>query len=170
MVQPFLIGSGWMEMRDGDDSCRAIFDRHYSRYVYADGRRPRLFIGPGEKMPLMRADGSALFAWRKFRSMDLGQDGVNCAVFRNEGRELASVLILEAEAFARERWPNQRFYTYIDPAKVQATMVRGYPVWGFCFYKAGWSFAGVSKGGKIIMHKLPESDLSHLKGATTPHD
>lgn len=151
-VQPFLIGRGWMELRDGDDSCRAIFDRHYSRYVYADGRRPKLFVGPGQKLVLMRADGLALFVWRKFKSDD-GQTGINCAVFRNEGDEIASHLIAEAEHRAWDQWPGERFFTYIDPAKVKPTLVRGYPVWGFCFYKAGWKFHGVSKSGKIILDR-----------------
>jgi hypothetical protein len=150
-VQPFLIGDGWLELRDGDDSCRAIFDRHYSRIVYRDGRRPKLFVGPGEKQVLMLADGRGLFVWRKFRSDD-GQVGVNCAVFRHENSgELASLLIQRAMARAWDRWPGERFYTYVDPAKVRPTMMRGYPVWGFCFYRAGWKFAGVSKSGKIIL-------------------
>lgn len=154
-VQPFLIGNGWLEMRDGDESCRAIFDRHYSRNVYADGRRPKLFIGPGEKMVLMRADGRGLFAWRKFIDDAVPkQDGVNCAIFRSESDEIASEMILEAEIPARGRWGQERFYTYVDPAKVRPTIVRGYPVWGFCFYRAGWKFAGVTKSGKIILEKV----------------
>ena len=149
-VQPFLIGDGWIEMKDGDDSCRAIFHRHYSHRIYADGRRPKLFVGPGQKCVLLRADGSAMFVWRKFKSDD-GQRGVNCAVFRNEGDELASALIREAMGLAWERWPGERFYTYIDPRKVRPTMFRGYPVWGWCFYKAGWKYDGVGKGGKIVL-------------------
>jgi hypothetical protein len=155
LVQPFLIGEGWMEMRDGDPSCRAIFDRHYSRYVYADGRKPKLILGPGEKMVLMRADGAALFGWRKFIS-DSGETGVNCAIFRNEGDERSSDLILEAEQMARARWPSERFYTYVDPRKVKPTMVRGLPVFGFCFMKAGWKFCGVTKSGKFILEKCNE--------------
>lgn len=158
-VQPFLIGEGWMEMKDGDDSCRAIFDQHYSRYVYKDGRKPKLFMGPGEKMVLLRADGRALFGWRKFKSDD-GQQGVNCAIFRNEGGGLASELLLEAMDLAWARWPGERFFTYVDPRHVQPTMVKGphgvfYPVWGYCFYRAGWKFCGVSKSGKIILDRDP---------------
>lgn len=153
-VQPFLFGEGWIEVKDGNDSVREIFDRHYSRYVYADGRRPSLFVGPGEKLVLIRAKADAIFAWRKFKSLDQ-QAGVNCAIFRNESAELASALILEAEAIAWARWPGERFYTYVDPRSVPATMVRGHPVWGFCFYKAGWRFAGVTKSGKITLDKLP---------------
>ena len=77
-------GEAWFRVRDGDDSVRTVFDRHYSRYRYRDGRRPKLFVGPGEKMVLRTALGDAIFAWRRFLSKD-GQDGVNCAIFRNEG-------------------------------------------------------------------------------------
>lgn len=153
-VQPFLIGEGWIVVRDGDASCRAIFDRHYSRYLYADGRRPKLFMGPGEKMALLRADGRALFAWRKFLD-DSGQKGINCAIYRNEGDELGEALILEAEVPARSRWPGERFYTYVDPRKVKPKMTRGRPVWGLVFYRAGWHFVGLTKGGLHILAKEP---------------
>lgn len=152
-VQPFLIGEGWMEMKDGDESCRTLFDRHYSRYRYADGRKPALFVGPGQKLVLMRADGGGLFAWRKFID-DSGQKGVCCAIFRREGGEVASTMILEAERPARARWPGERFYTLVDPRKVEPTMVRGYPVWGYCFYRAGWKFSGLTQGGKHVLDKV----------------
>ena len=73
MKQPFLfpppIGD-WVEVKDGNDTARAIFEEHYSRYRYADGRKPLLFVGPGEKMVLLTPDASAVFAWRKFKSAD----------------------------------------------------------------------------------------------------
>ncbi len=56
----------WMVAKDGDPTCRAIFDRHYSRRHYRDGRRPKLFVGPGEKLVLRTASGDALAVWRKF--------------------------------------------------------------------------------------------------------
>lgn len=151
MIQPSLIHSGWIEKKDGDDSCRAIFERHYSKRVYADGRKPKQFVGPGVKKVLMLADGRALFAWRQHISDD-GQTGINCAIFRNESEERASELIKQAVAIARDTWwPRERFYTYVDPRKVPPTMFRGYPVWGWCFYKAGWSYVTVGKGGKHVL-------------------
>jgi hypothetical protein len=161
MIQPLLIGDGWVELKDGNDSCRTIFDRHYSRRVYADGRKPKLFVGPGRKLVLMLADGRALLVWREFISDD-GQQGVNCAIFRNEGGEQASGLIRDAVALARaKKWPTERFYTYIDPRKVKPTMFRGYPVWGWCFYKAGWKFDKVGKGGKHVLY-LPSASASSV--------
>lgn len=153
-VQPYLFGEGWIEVRDGNDTARAIFDRHYSRHRYADGRKPALFLGPGEKMVLLNREADAVFGWRKFISRD-AQQGINCAIFRNDGKELASELILRAEDLARARWGDERFYTYVDPRHVRPTMVRGVPVWGWCFFKASWTFAGVSKSGKIIWEKFP---------------
>lgn len=103
MVQPFLIAeTTWVEVKDGNDSVREVFNGHYSRRIYRDGRRPLLFVGPGEKMVLITPCARAVFVWRKFISND-GQQGVNCAVFRNEGAGVASDLIREACSLAWSR-------------------------------------------------------------------
>ncbi len=139
----------WHIVRDGDYTVRTIFDRHYSRYRYADGRDPALFVGPGQKMVLVTPCARAIFVWRKFISGD-GQQGVNCAIFRNEGAGLSSSLILEAERVAWERWPGERFYTYVDPRKVASRNP------GYCFIAAGWRRCGVTKRrGLLIFEKLP---------------
>jgi hypothetical protein len=143
-LQPFMLLSGWCAVTDGDDTARAIFDRHYSRHAYADGRKPLLFVGPGEKMVLLRHDASALFVWRKFISDD-GQDGVSCAVFRNEGAELSSQLIREADALADARWPGERHYTYVAPSKIRSINP------GCCFKAAGWRTCGVTKIRKLLI-------------------
>lgn len=90
-------GMSWILVRDGDARARALYLRHYSARHYQDGRHPKLFVGPGEKMVLLTPTCDALFVWRKFIS-DAGQQGVNCAVFRNEGETLSSELIIEAQA------------------------------------------------------------------------
>ena len=150
-VQPFLIGTGWIEVRDGNDSGRAIFDRHYSRSSYRDSRKPKLYVGPGEKMVLLYACARALFVWRKFRSDD-GQQGVNCAVFRNEGAGLSSHLIRNADDLAWERWPGDRHYTYVNPRAVKSHNP------GYCFLMAGWRRSGVTKKRKyLILERLCES-------------
>lgn len=143
-VQPFLIGQGWQAVLDGDDTARAIFHRHYSYRPYADGRRPKLIVGPGEKLVLLRADALALFVWRKFISGD-GQQGVNCAVFRNEGDELSSSLIREADEIADCHWPGARHYTYVNPRAVASSNP------GFCFLMAGWRKCGITKHRRLLI-------------------
>lgn len=153
-LQPFMGVDGWVRVKDGNDSCRAIFDRHYSRCAYADGRKPKLFVGPGEKEVLMDAAGNALCVWRKFID-DSGQRGVNCAVFRREGGELASGQLRAAMEIAFERWPGERLYTYVDPLGVTPIMRASRPTWGHCFYVAGWKFCGLTKKRLHILEYLP---------------
>lgn len=152
IIRPFLSlfpGDHWVEIKDGDRFAREMFQRHYSYRPYVDGRKPKLFCGPGEKMVLMTVNGRALLVWRKFISGD-GQQGVNCAVFRNESDILSSQLILEAEKRAWERWPEERLYTYVNPRKIKSTNP------GYCFQMAEWRKCGITKHNRlIILEKLP---------------
>lgn len=145
--QPRLFGETlWMLIHDGDPCAKAIYDRHYSKRHYKDGRDPALFVGPGGKIVLVTSDYSALFVWRKFRD-DSGQQGVNCAVFRNESPHLSSKLILDAERWAWHRWPGERLYTYVNGKKILSTNA------GYCFLMAKWVRCGKTKGGLVILEK-----------------
>lgn len=136
----FLPISGpWVSIVDGDDAAREFFDQHYSRYHYADGRKPKLFVGPGEKLVLTTPCRRALFVWRKFESKD-DQTGINCVVFRNAGAGTASDLIVAADLIADRRWPGERHYTYVNPRKV-----KGNPP-GNVFLRAGWRYVLDEKG------------------------
>lgn len=141
-------GMNWHAVKDGDLTVRAIANRHYSARAYRDGRRVVLTVGPGEKMVLKTADGLAAFVWRKFKD-DSGQIGINCALFRNEGPILSSELILEAEQLAWVRWPGERLYTYVNPRRIKSTNP------GYCFIRAGWNKCGMTRGGLIVLQKLP---------------
>ncbi|WP_287202682.1 hypothetical protein [Mesorhizobium sp.] len=155
-LQPFLIGDGWVEVLDGNDTVRAIFDRHYSRRRYRDGRKPKLFIGPGEKLVLLSREADAICAWRKEKHRFDSQRGVECVIFRREGGDLASDQLRAAMGVCWQRFPCERLFSFVDPRVVPPTMVRGHPVWGFCFYKAGWRFAGLTaKGLHILEKKVP---------------
>ena len=138
----------WLAIKDGDDEARRFFDRHYSRKAYADGRKPKLFVGPGEKLVLVTPCRRALFAWRKFISGD-SQQGVNCAIFRNEGAGLSSWLIEEADAIADVRWPGERHYTYVNPRKVASRNP------GYCFMQAGWRKCGETKWNRLLILERP---------------
>ena len=148
-----MLLSGWVVTTDGDDTARTIFDRHYSRIRYRDGRKPLLFVGPGEKLVLLRHDARALFVWRRFISAN-GQQGVNCAVFRNEGTELSSQLITEADALADARWPGERHYTYVAPKRIRSSNP------GCCFKAAGWRACGITKWNKlVVLERAPQTRL-----------
>lgn len=134
----------WIQVKDGDSAGLILFNRHYSKYHYADGRRPARFVGPGERIVLITAAGDALFVWRKFRDAS-SQTGINCAVFRNEGEILSSALILLAEDFAKERWPGERFYTYVNARMIKSSNP------GYCFKMAGLNICGVTKKRKLLI-------------------
>lgn len=145
-VQPFLLPAGvWTEVYDGNATAFDLFRRHYSfsRSKRIPESETRI-AGPGQKMVLLTADARALFVWRKFISKD-GQQGINCAVFRNEGPSLASTLIREAMALAWARWPGERFYTYVNPRKVKSANP------GYCFLRAGWKRCGVTKTRRLLV-------------------
>lgn len=152
----------WIQCRDANPTARGIFVRHYSYRPYADGRKVLKFVGPGEYMVLLTHDAKALFVWRKFISKD-GQQGVNCAVFRNEGTELSSGLIREALRLGMARWPRQRFYTYVNPRKLSVRKRRGleYCPWppGRCFIEAGWQKCGITKVNKLVILEFTSESL-----------
>jgi len=136
----------WWLTKDGDRTCLAIYERHYSCYRYRDGRKRYLFCGPGEKIVLRTAEGDALFVWRKFQDAS-GQTGINCAIFRNESAHQSSDLIRQADQIADCIWPGERHYTYVDSSRIRSTNP------GFCFLVAGWRRCGRTKGGLIVLEK-----------------
>lgn len=144
-----LLGELWVPVPDGDDRARALYLRHYSARQYRDRRPRRKFAGPGRYLVLLTPDGRALFIWRKFRPLDR-QEGVSCAVFHNEGPHRSSDLILQAEEYAWKRWPGERLYTYVNPRRVRS------PNPGYCFLAAGWQRCGRTRGGLVVLEKLPQ--------------
>lgn len=144
----------WWLTKDGDRSCLALYEKHYSAYRYRDGRKRKLFCGPGEKIVLRTAEADAFFVWRKFRDACIDertgvpQAGINCAVFRNESQHKSSELIRQADAIADFVWPGLRHYTYINSQAVRSKNP------GFCFTVAGWKKCGLTKGGLIVMERV----------------
>jgi len=145
-AQLSLIETVWIPVRDGNPTLMDLFLRHYTARA---SRKIFQCIGPGEKLALVTPDARAVFAWRKFKS-DAGEEGINCAVFRNEGAGRSSDLIRDADRIAWERWPGERLYTYVDPAKVRHKRDPGR-----CFLRAGWTHAGWTEKGLRILEHLP---------------
>ena len=126
----------WFPVRDGDLRLRSFYNRHYS----SRGSASPLIAGPGQKLILLTPAIDALFVWRKFRDMR-NEEGINCAVFRNEGPRRASDLIQAAEHWARDRWGRIWAYTYVDAAAVRSLNP------GYCFKRAGWVRCAITPGG-----------------------
>lgn len=146
----------WWLTKDGDRDCLEMYERHYSAYRYADGRERVLFVGPGEKWVFrLHWDGpAACFVWRRFIDDCIDertgerQQGVNCAVFRNESTHRSSDLIRQADAIADCLWTDRRHYTYVDPTKVASKNP------GFCFLMAGGKKCGTTKSGLIVLERI----------------
>lgn len=112
------------------------------------------FVGPGDKLVLRTERGDAVFVWRKFvddcidQRTGQRQEGVNCAIFRNEGKHISSSLIRQADAIADATWTDRRHYTYVDCQKVASSNP------GYCFLKAGWRRCGHTKSGLLVLERV----------------
>lgn len=134
----------WVPVKDGDLRAFGLYRRHYS----ASGKpKIRQFTGPGEALCLLSLEQNALFVWDVKQVRDDGQDGINCSVFRNEGHHRSSDMILEAEAWAVQKWGPTRAFTYVAPDKIASTNP------GYCFKVAGWVKVGESKKGLHLLEK-----------------
>lgn len=136
----------WIISQDGESELYELYRRHYSS---RGNKNPKIkkFIGPGEHISLTLPKRDALFVWRNFID-DGGQEGINCAVFRNESKILSSDLIREADAIADFAWPGQRHYTYVWAEAVTSRNP------GWCFICAGWKRCGYTKAGLHILERI----------------
>ena len=76
-----------------------------------------------------------------------------CSAFRNEGETLSSLLVREALAATRCRWPEipeLGMITFVDSGKVRRKRDPGR-----CFLRAGFRSVGKTKGGLIALQILP---------------
>jgi hypothetical protein len=136
-----------------DERAYALYRRHYSAAKNAPYRSTgnTNVTGSGETMVLISQCCRALFVWLRNTVDRLDhQVGVNCAVFRNEGAGLSSDLIREADELAWQRWPGERHFTYVDGSKIRRKRDPGR-----CFVRAGWSVAGHSKNGLVLLERMP---------------
>ena len=108
-------GQHWYRIQDGDPRGLSLYLRHYSARRNGDtvcgAKNWNRFAGPGESLILMTPDCSALWVWRRERYRKDGQEGINCAVFRNEGYGHARSSELVQEACELAFWRcSSRFF------------------------------------------------------------
>lgn len=155
----------WWLTKDGDKSCLALYERHYSANRYAGGRPRYQFVGPGYSIVLRTARADAMFVWRDYIDDTIPtQEGIECAVFRNEGPYTSSELVRQADAIADHVWPGQRHYTKVNPEKIRRTNPRWRAKPGYCFLKAGWRRCEMTKNGLIILERTSPLSPSNCEG------
>jgi len=155
-----MIDEHWLSVRRTDERAYALYRRHYSASKGARWRRVgnTNVTSAGQTMVLLSQCGRALFVWLRCMVPRLdAQLGVNCAVFRNEGPDLSSTLIREADELAWRRWPDERrHFTYVDGAQTTQRRSR-HAAAGACFRHAGWRECGASKTGLVLLERVAEA-------------
>lgn len=131
----------WIITNKGDNDCRQLADKHYSRQTPG----AKQFCRPGKNLVLRTSLCDAIWVtWHGIR--DDGIDAWECTLFRNESKILSSTLIKEAIKITYQQWgtpPKDGIITYISPNKIKSVNP------GYCFKCAGWKTFGKSKSGKI---------------------
>lgn len=138
-----------------DEVGARLADRHYSRRTIGSPQ----FMPPGQTIVLVGHDMRSVFGWWRphpdagITPMN-GLDGWTCTIFRNEGPELSSAMILDAEraiaALGHDCGPDG-LLTYVKVAAVES------PNPGWCFQCAGWRKNGWSADHKkrLLQKRYP---------------
>lgn len=141
----------WHTSFRADPKAAKVADRHYNRQKIGSAQ----FVPPGRCVVLRTEDYSALWvtSWPFAEYVQHAWAGawIN-SLFRNEGDELSSELILEAVAATRSLWepPPLGLLTFVDAFKIRSTNP------GYCYMKAGFNRVGTTKGGLMAFQMLPE--------------
>lgn len=148
----------WCVSHRADPGARVLADKHYNRQKIGACQ----FAPTGSCAVFLSDDGNAfwitsapLAEWVKHR----WPGAWICSAFRSEGAGVASELILEAVSATLAHYgetPELGMITFLDAAKVEPTMVRGLPAFGFTWRKAGFHYVGKTEGGLLVFQLLPK--------------
>jgi len=147
----------WCKSHRADPAAKALADRHYNRQKPESSQ----FVPPGACLVLLSDCGKAFWItsapYAQFVKHVWAGAWV-CSAFRSEGAGRASELIRDAVAASRHHFgepPALGIVTFIDRRAVRPIMVRGEPVWGWTWRKAGFREVGKTKGGLLALQMLP---------------
>lgn len=160
----------WSISWRADPAGRRIADRHYSRQTVGADQ----FVAPGRCLVLTTPDALWVTSWPFAQYVKHAWPGAwVCSVFRREGgTPRASELIVQAVAATRWKWPavpGLGMVTFIDERRVRPTMVRGVPVFGWTFRKAGFVEIGRTKEENLLALQLTPAAMPSAappRGAT----
>ncbi len=145
----------WCRSHRFDPPAREIADRHYSRQKPGTPQ----FVRAGSCCVFLTHCGRGLWvtSWQTFNN-GAWRGAWDNVLFRSEGAGISSDLIRQAVAATRAHYgepPALGMVTSIDRDKVKPTMVRGVPVWGWAYRKAGFVDAGETQSGKLVLQLWP---------------
>lgn len=145
----------WVLSNRCDQEALPLADRHYNRQKIGSPQ----FVPPGRCLVLRQEKALWVTSWPFAEYVKHAWAGawVN-SLFRSEGAGVASVLIRQAVAHTRSIWtpPELGIISFVDPKHVAPKMVRGKPLYGYCYLKAGWKHVGFTKGGLWAWQQLPD--------------
>jgi hypothetical protein len=129
-------------------------NRHYNRQTPDSPQ----FVKPGRNVVLIQPGALWVSSWQEHVRHAWPGAWEN-SLFRKESAGRASDMIREAIACTRFYWtaPPEGLITFVDPEHVPPTMVRGKPIYGYCYMKAGFTHVGFSKRGLWCWHLAPEA-------------
>lgn len=155
-------GMAWAKSWRADPVARALADRHYNRQKVGAPQ----FVPPGACVVLRSLDGKAFWVTSMPKAEYVKHAWAGawmCSAYRREGGPLASEAITSAVAaslyLSTVPISPHGFVTFIDPREVPGFIRRTAtgPVmeWGYSYLKAGWHYAGWTKGGLFARQLLP---------------
>lgn len=148
----------WRLSHRFDSEVLPLADRHYNRQKHGTPQ----FAPPGRCLVLKHGDpvGAMWVTSWPFYTKHRWAGAWVCSAFRREvSVEPASCLIRAAVACTRWRYPETPdlgMVTFVDPRHVRPTMVRGNPVWGWTWLKAGFRPDGETIGGLLAFRLFLE--------------
>lgn len=150
----------WTIANRAHHEAQLLADRHYNRQKPGSPQ----FVPPGRCLVLYTKTitGQAFWvtSWPFSQYVKHRWPGAwVCSAFRNENAGKASDLISDAVAATLAYYgdpPPLGMLTFVDESKVKPTLVRGAPVWGWTYRRAGFEEDGYSKGGLLALRLSPE--------------
>lgn len=149
----------WCVSHRADPAAACLADRHYNRQKIGSPQ----FVPPGSCAVFLTDCGRAFWItsapFAEFVKHAWAGAWI-CSAFRSEGAGKASELIRQAVAATLAHYgtpPVLGMITFIDCEKVRPIKVRGQPMWGWTYRKAGFVEAGETKSGLLALQLLPNA-------------
>ena len=147
----------WCMSHRADPAALALADRHYNRQKPGTPQ----FVPPGSCLVLLSDCARAFWVtsapFAEYTKHAWAGAWI-CSAFRSEGAGRASDLIRQAVAATLAYYgdpPELGMVTFVDRRKVRPTIIRGVPVWGWTYRKAGFVEVGETKGGLLALQMKP---------------